>query len=131
MRQVIFTGGADVRLLEEADFVKLGVERKHSLEFQRGVAHEVSDEVAHALLTHHLIVGQFIELEASDEEEETELVKDPEDHPQGSGGEGAPELSANIVDDSGLTDGATSTVLEDDAKPSGKRRRGNHEDDDS
>lgn len=76
MRDLVYAGPADVRILEERDFAKMGIEHKHSIEFQRGIKQGVSDKIAEALLTHHLVLGEFIELP---EEEEVPLVPDDED----------------------------------------------------
>lgn len=76
MRDVIYPGPADVRILEQRDFAKMGIKHKHTIEFQRGIKQEVSDHVADALLSHHLVLGEFIELPT---EEEVPLVEDDDD----------------------------------------------------
>lgn len=84
MRDLIYPGPANVRILEQRDFAKMGIKHKHTIEFERGIRQQVSDSVADALLSHHLVLGEFIELP---DEEETPLVEDDETEGDGESGE--------------------------------------------
>lgn len=62
MQEIIYIGIHDTRELGEVDFDRMGVERKHAITFRRGVSQEVSDEVAHGLMNHPLVIGEFVQL---------------------------------------------------------------------
>lgn len=125
MRDVIYVGPANLRVLGEADFAKMGIEHKHDIEFQRGIKQEVSNSMADSLLSHHLIIGEFIELP----EDEEVLVVEPDTS--------AIVNDANITsqtgpdDDSGESDSGddedttdeTSDESADESAPAPKQKR--------
>lgn len=64
MAKVTFNGASDVRVLAAADLAKAGVEGFTKTEFTRGVATEVPDEVAKAILDNSALFGLFSAEEA-------------------------------------------------------------------
>lgn len=117
MRQVIYIGPGNTRGLEEADFAKMGIEHKREEVFQRGIAREVSDKIADALLTHPIIMGEFIELEVDDEDsedDEADSAKSTDDEKSGDAG---------AMADSGHVQ----QVPEGSAKTSGSTPRGSNQ----
>lgn len=79
MRDIVYLGPANIRVLGEDDFAKMGVEHKHDIEFTRGVKQEVSDKIAEKILSHPIVLGEFVELEPEAETEEVvEVDSDPD-----------------------------------------------------
>lgn len=78
MKYVAYTGTSDYRELGEEDFKKAGVEHK-TLSFARGMAVEVSDEVAAVLTSHELFSpGEFSIVEDTGTIPTPEGSEDPE-----------------------------------------------------
>lgn len=131
MRDVIYVGVANVRILDENDFAALGVDHKHTIEFQRGVARELSNRIAGALEHHPLVVGEFVVMEQTDSEDDetpddsNDENFDPKDRatPVVRPGEGGPEPDPNaIVNDSSINE-PSSTTPEEPVKKSGRATR--------
>jgi hypothetical protein len=60
MQDIVYVGGANVRSLSEDDFSKMGIEHK-GIDFQKGVAVEVSNELATVLLESVYVRREFAE----------------------------------------------------------------------
>lgn len=126
MRDVIYVGPANVRILAEADFAKMGLEHKDTMEFVRGIRQTVSNKMAEHLLTHHIIIGEFMEL---DPEESVELITDSdgEGDPEGSDGDGGDDTDPDDTSGNDADPNAGETV-DDDATAASEKADGHPQD---
>lgn len=64
MKQIVYTGTSDVRVLTNEDFQNLDVHDQAAVAFRRGEPVEFKNETAKVFLEHPSLAGEFAEVEA-------------------------------------------------------------------
>lgn len=78
MKQIVYTGTSDVRVLSNEDFQNLDVHDQPAVSFRRGEPVEFKNETAKVFLEHPSLAGEFAEVNV-EESSETKTSKTSSD----------------------------------------------------